>query len=482
MKRQALADIWRHAGPGWGSRPGIRSIAPVALPGFKQGVTPFYGGVAVICGANSSGKTRLLAALSTAMKDSDVSQVAVQADGIDPSKVAFLDTAWQLQRQVISLSGDDSLDDRKAQAGSKLVGEADLRRINYVLGDEIEKIEIFELDSTDDAPLLQALAEDHPTATLSAQFKEDVVPYFEVTARESTRGSLQLSQGELTVLTLYWALITTETGSLLVMDEPDAFLSPQSGRRVFDLIAHHAYKQNCPCVITSHSYLALSTLPVEHLLVLKRDLQRETTVEGGSKDLLWKVLQVGPTRQIVFAVEDEAGRQWLHALFRLLDFEHTEVSAVWNLKGDGNVLKVADFPSCDEADIAFWGVLDGDRRDKINVGQHVILPGSKSPEAVILDILRSGDSRIMGSGITASKVEEILATHIGEDPHEQVIALANGLGYELPSFRERIWTTWLLNTEEGQAELVKFGEALSAVALPSPRKAGQRQPVTSEPQ
>lgn len=477
MKRQAIADIWRHAGPGWGSRPRIRSLAPVALPGFKQGMTPLYGGVAVICGANSSGKTRLLAALTSAMKDSDVSQVAIEADDIEPSEVAFLDTAWQLQRQVISLSGDETLDDRKAQAGSKPVSDTDLRRINYVLGDEIEKIEIFELDSTDDAPLLQELGEDHPTAKLSAQFKEDVVPYFEVTARGSTRGSLQLSQGELTVLTLYWALITAETGSLLVMDEPDAFLSPKSGRRVFDLIAHHAYKQNCPCVITSHSYLALSTLPVEHLLVLKKDLQWDTTVETGTKDLLWKVLQVGPTRQIVFAVEDEAGRQWLHTLFRLIDFEHSEVSAIWNLKGDGNVLKLADFPSCDEADIAFWGVLDGDRRDKTNVGQHVILPGNKSPEAVILDIVRTGDARMMGNGITSSKVEEVLAMHVGEDPHEQVIALANGLGYDLPSFREQIWTTWLLGTEEGQAELAKFRDALSTVALPSPGKSGQKQKV-----
>lgn len=468
MKRQALADIWRHVGPGWGDKPSIHSLLPVDLPGFEQNRTPLYGGLSVICGANSSGKTRLLAALTTATKNPDTSEVAVDMSGIDPSKVAFLDTPWQLQRQIISLSGDESLDDRKAQAGARPVGVADLRLINYVLGDNIERIEIFELDSTDDTPLLQALAEDHPTASLSAEFKSDVVPYFEVTVRGSTRGSLQLSQGELTVLTLYWALITTEKGSLLVMDEPDAFLSPQSGRRVFDLIAHHAYKQNCPCVITSHSYLALATLPVEHLLILKRNLQRVTNIQPGTRDLLWKALQVGPTRKIVFAVEDEAGRQWLNALFRLLDFEHADVSVVWNMKGDSNVLKVAAFPSSDDADIVLWGVLDGDRRGEKNTGQYIILPGSKSPESVILDILGGGDTRIMRGRITSSKVEEILERHMGEDPHEQVIALAKGLGYDLPSFREQIWTTWLNDTEEGQAELVKFREALSAVGLPVP--------------
>ncbi|MEV7999722.1 ABC transporter ATP-binding protein [Pseudarthrobacter oxydans] len=466
MKRQAIADIWRHAGPGWGDNPGIRSITPIALAGFEEASATCHGGIAVVCGANSSGKTRLLAALTTAVRDSQTTVVDVETVGIDSDKVSFLDTAWQLQRQVISLSGDVTLPERKAQAGSFRVKESDLRRINYVLGDEIEAIKLFELDSTDDAPLLEDIAEAHPTAKLSVSFKEDVIPYFEVTARGLTRGSLQLSQGELTVLTLYWALISAEEGSLLVMDEPDAFLSPQSGRRVFDLIAHHAYEQKCPCVITSHSYLALSTLPVDHLLVLKTNLQRQTIVETGSKNALWKVLQVGPTRRVVFAVEDEAGRQWLHALFRLLDFEHSEVSAVWNVRGESNVALVANFPSGGEADIAFWGVLDGDRRDKRNTGQHMILPGSKSPEAVILDILKSGDARVMGQGITPEKVEEVLAAHTGEDPHEQVIAVAHRLGFDLPSFRERIWTAWLLETEDGQAELTKFGEALSAVTLP----------------
>ena len=153
-------------------------------------------------------------------------------------------------------------------------------------------------------------------------------------------------------------------------------------------------------------------------------------------------------------------------MFRLLDFEYTEVSAIWNVHGESNVAVVSNFPSEGEADLAFWGVLDGDRRDKKNSGRHLILPGSKSPEAVILDILRAGSSEMMGHGITPQKVAETLAAHIGEDPHEQVIALAHSMGFDLPSFRERIWTTWLLGTEDGQAELRRFKEALSSVTLP----------------
>lgn len=440
---------------------------PHALPGFESALVSCFGGLAVICGANSSGKTRLLAAVTTAVRDSDKSKINVETEGIEPAKVAFLDMAWQLQRQIISLSGDSTLSERMAQAGPRRVKDTDLRRINYVLGDNIEEINLYELDSTDDAPLLEDIAAVHPTAGLSVRYKEEVIPYFEVTARGETRGSLQLSQGELSVLTLYWALIRAEEGGLLVMDEPDAFLSPQASRRVYDLIAHHAYDKKCPCVITSHSYLALSTLPVDHLLVLKTDINRRTTLEIGSSNSLWKVLKVGPTRRIVFAVEDQAGRQWLNSLFRILDFKHTEVSAVWNVQGEDNVGKAANFPNSEDADIAIWGVLDGDRRNAKNTGQYLILPGDKSPEGVILDVVRSGDDRIMGQGITVSKIEEILAAHAGEDAHEQVIALANRLGFDLPSFRERIWTTWLLNTEDGQAALTKFEEALTTVELPS---------------
>lgn len=466
MKRQAVADAWRRVGVGWGESRLVESVSTSSFSGFHDDVSEIFGGLTVICGQNGSGKTRLLTAIAEAVTASTDEPVTVSCGEVDRSKVAYLDLSWQIQRQLRSIVADASLDERVEQAGAVSLKAVELRLLQFVLSDELEAIEIYELDSTDE-PVIEPVP--HPAIRLSQEFREDAIPYFVLTAGGDKRATPELSRGELSVLTLFWALRQMDVGGVLLVDEPDAYLSPQAARRAFDMVAHFVGTTKFHCVASSHSYLALSTLPSEHLLILERDVNRVTTISPATSASLWRTLRIAPVVQIVFAVEDAAGAQWLRTLFRLTDFEHADVSAIWIVAGDSGVRKFAELPAVKEGGgLRFWGVLDGDQRDSnANKGNFLLLPGAKSPEQMALDILAKGDASVLGEDIAPPRVLEVLSRHKGEDAHDKLLALANEFGFQMSTLRDRLLTDWLLKSDEGSVALVEFREGLQSVTGPA---------------
>ncbi|WP_326949830.1 AAA family ATPase [Amycolatopsis sp. NBC_01307] len=468
MKQAERNDVWRHVGSDWRETLRIVELDIRDMPGIEPGKVELTGGLSLLCGVNGSGKSRLLGAIADSVENGDSSKVHVETSE-QPTEVAYIDTFWLLQRQRISFGTDQSLDDRIQQAGFTSFRAPEVRLASYLLGRQYEKIDLAELESTDDTNEIEQ--ESHETSTVhrALTFRSDALPYFVTRRNGQDFTSLDLSQGELAGLTLIWAMRQVNKSSIIIIDEPETFMSPLSSKRSLDVVAFYVDKNRAPCLVTSHSYLGLAAVPKEHLVLLHPSSPGMVQLRNSDERTLWKTLRLAAPKAILFVVEDEAARQWLTFLLRSFDFPHLELVDIWIAGDSSKVRQAALFPDkCRGATMSIWGVLDGDEREKAKAkGNIIFLPGKVSPEQVILDTLTSESIEI--NGIARSKAQEMLAAHEGENPHDAILAIASDAGLAVAAFRHATLNTWLKETEDGQAAAAEFIESLNQVKLPELR-------------
>ena len=159
MRAARRQDAWRHVAE-WGIKSAVTAIETAGLAGFTAGRTNIPGGLALFCGVNSAGKTRLPASLFKSLQSFvDTGDPTVlgglEVSSTPPSGVTFLDSLWSAQRQRVSIGRDASVGDRIEQAGLTDLRSDQLRITKYLLGRDYEAIRVAELDSTDDEFFLE---------------------------------------------------------------------------------------------------------------------------------------------------------------------------------------------------------------------------------------------------------------------------------------------------------------------------------------
>jgi len=436
------------------------------LPGVVPSIVQVPGAICLICGANAAGKTRLLNAIASSLETGDQSIVALNGPSL-PSSVEMIDTFLLLQRQRISFGQDAELMERVGQAGLTAMRAADVRLASYMLGRSYDWIEVAEIDATDDAELL-SLVDSGSSSPAAFRFAPEVVPFFRVSVAGAEFDSRALSQGELAGLTLLWSLARHQDQAVICIEEPETFLSPQSAQRCLDVLAVFADRKGSIYFVNSHSYLGLSMAPPDHLLLLEPVSPGMVSGSAGTQGRLWSTLRVSPPKPIIFVVEDEAGAQWTGSLLARADFENRDLVGILIGGGVDPVRNAAKFPSDAQGSaIAVWGVLDGDERNRRIrgwSGNLLFLPGDSSPEKVLLNALEIDGLSLSGVDVAAARASS--AAHAGDDPHDQVIAIAQDLGLTVPVLRQAVWLAWLDQTEEGRRFEAEFRSALELVTLP----------------
>jgi ABC-type branched-subunit amino acid transport system ATPase component len=466
VKDVTRQDHWRRIEAKAGSSHAIDTIATKGGMGFGAFSYSISSPLQLIVGPNAYGKTRILTQLEAAVRG-DESVFTVQ-EALPGLVTAYVDVSWQIRRQMASIEADDALSERREQAPESSFVGRNLQDLSWALNQGLRRVAVYELDATDDLDTADQNTSEHAASRASRRFRPEAVPYFEVVYEDGrTVTSLDLSQGELALLTLFWALTTSDPGSVLFLDEPDTFLSPLAGSRALDIIARMTHEKSLQCFMTTHGYLSIAQVPTAHVAVAtRRTLDSGITLEPANADSLWRVLRIQPPLRFFLAVEDEAGIQLLRLLLRLQGVESSETIHIAKTGGSAGVRAVAQFPLHLHPQTEIFGVLDGDERDP-NKGKPykaIFLPSGDSPEELALAYLRiSPDSA--SESIDGALVSETLARVQGDNVHDQLSAVAEAVGAPLTTLREVTWTSWLLNTPEGAAALGDFGTSLVTIGL-----------------
>lgn len=458
MKDSQAQHSWRRLSEDWDGDFAFSGIETTSAAGFNASSVTLTGGLLVLAGVNSSGKSRMLRALERHVVTGSSDFASVHWSGGSPTGATYIDMFELVERQVQSVRNRSDFDSRLEEFGSTAFNAADLRELTFLVGRQYDSVQISEFDATyGEADMYN----DEPGQPLT--FRPEIAPIFRAERQGAFTDSRSLSRGELSAMTLLWVLQQAQRGEVLIWDEPDAFLSPVSAGRALDLIADRANKIKTPMAIASHGYLGLASTPQSLQAMLRLRTDGTSTLESPNEYALWQTLKVTPPRAVAFVVEDSTAKVLLSRLLTEAKYPFFDLAEIWTAGDSARVVAAAKFPNCTDAGIQIVGVVDGDAHNQVRRLENAFaLPGNESPETIVLRVLEVPAYRRK----RRSDIEKLLDGTMGKDPHNRVDLIARGLGLTSEQLVVEAHLWWIAKTDDGKAAFAVFRESALRVKPP----------------
>lgn len=221
--------------------------------------------ITVLVGPSGAGKSQLLTAVHRCLTSAEDSEVSAELDSGHAELVCrYVDPAEECFTVLSHVRSVDGLEAKRDAVERSALDTAWLKQFSYLLG------------------------RDYDTAAFTELGREDGVygrwRYYELTHRGRTYGPAEMSVGELAAFSVVMALKALRPGHVLLLDEPENFLSPRARARLADVLVESAAIRNKPVslVIASHSAELVERIPPTSLRLLGRHPVTGVTVEGVS--------------------------------------------------------------------------------------------------------------------------------------------------------------------------------------------------------
>ena len=238
--------------------------------------------------------------------------------------------------------------------------------------------------------------------------------------------------GELALLLGYWMVSRMPLGSIVLMEEPETFVSPRSQRRFADIVAKIALQRNLKVVATTHSPAFASRFSEDEITLVSRTSHIVSLHTPAPRAALETRLEMLSRARQIWFVEDLLAA-------RIAAFFSVEVSMPIDIFVAGNNNSVVAMSTGPRAygrpDVSFVGLLDGDERVRrgalpANVG---FLMSDVPPDRFICDLIMNASRDQMAEklGVQPHELELALASVEGQERHEALHILRNELGISL---------------------------------------------------
>ena len=450
MRDAAVTDVWRRfRDREYPTR--IDDAHFFDLRGVGEVHVTFKGGITAFCGGNGVGKTTILRAL----RDALWSDVAIVTDGSGSTPRAELQMVVGNRRrlQAVALaSGDGRSSD--PDVGFFDGGDLSVRLRRHFesqpsISELLESVEPHEATRDELADASYIIGRDYEALrTYEVDIGEaDEVPYFVAQWAGREYGTESMGQGELTALALLWVLRRTRASSILLLEEPDTFLTPRSQLAMFNVLARYSTQKAIWMALTTHSERILRRIPIQNVRLLFRSGGDRTQVcapDAATQYLLQ--LGVAPQKRAVVLVEDEMARElalgWI-AYFSPQLLHELDLIAVAN--GESEIRRALAFPKISSG-FKIVGLFDGDQREftEQTVWPYSFLPGNVSPEALMRSVIAS---RRVDFATRIGRSEHSVALALGAaeglDAHDWIYTLTRHVSVPISSVVSAFFAVWL---------------------------------------
>jgi predicted ATPase len=397
------------------------------IPGLQDASIDFTSPITAICGVNGTGKSSILRGLwATIDPDQalaipeilerlrDARSRAVlrvgkeratfelprssEASG-DPSiAVLHLDPATiaiQLQRRACEISG---LEDVLEALTPSVLEAKEVANLSSVLRKQYEHIKIYEIEDYDD---------------------EDPMPF--VLAREYGRDYdiRTMSLGEISVFVMYWRLTRVTRNSIVLLEEPETFLSPVSQGALLDYFAMNCVKKQLSIVLTTHSPQMFARLYPPQIKFVYRAAQGAMVAGEHSYNEMRKAVGIEPIFDRILLVEDRMAREFTLSILKKLDRSILLRTEVVDVGGYAQITRISG--ALPER-ITFFravGVYDGDVEGTVvDPRPHIFLPGGAIEVAFRGLFDTNLESLAARLGREAEQLAVVIAELSGADHHD----------------------------------------------------------------
>jgi len=278
--------------------------------------------VTVFAGPSGVGKTTLLRALWAAF-DLESARPTITASRKFSGGRAIVELIndGRVEAGEVVFSGSSPEAVQKTGLTATHVDGAGLTPVHQKAFCEFEGIE--EIVNGEGALNLDQQALDEISAILHRQYRsitlyevelEERVPFFEVVYGNDSYDSRTMGTGELSALYIWWAIRRAEPNTLLLLEEPEAFLSFGAQKTLADFVFSNIAKKKLLAVIGSHSAAFISRLPHECIVYLARSSVGINAIVDRPPPILLKAMGMQPPVTTVVFVEDTMAMLWLRSI------------------------------------------------------------------------------------------------------------------------------------------------------------------------
>jgi len=414
MRDARAADWMRRLRSGqWQGQVQLSRFAVDGVPSIGSLEIPIQSPLTVISGANGAGKTTLLRAMwaaldpdnaaSTIIADKKLSggsalvemsvdgerlmaEARFSADGPEPVStpavvVHHIDSAASTPLHQKAFGEFSSVDEIVNGAGPRELEALLLAEVSYIVHRQYRAVTVYEVE-------------------LGTQ-----VPFFEVAYGDDRYDSRTMGAGELAALYIWWAVVRAEPSSILLIEEPEAFLSSGSQKSLANFIIAQVVKKGLSCIISSHSSAFISPMPRECLTFFTRTPAGVRRIEDQPPPVVLKEMGIELFFNVFIFVEDSLGRLLCRAILEKYDPLLSRQVHIEQRNGDGEVISALKLLASLKTPIKFVGLFDGDLRGKVPnalTAYCAFLPGNDPIEALFRGVVEK-DPEGLGSRLNHSQ-------------------------------------------------------------------------------
>lgn len=426
----------------WASR--ITRFTVEDIPSLGTIEIPFSSPLTILSGANGAGKTTLLRALWATLDPSSAAPIVgtdsrlsagraslslvvgakaqdinatfplQQESGneLDGLEVMHIDPANEAQELRDLYLTFENLEELTNGLSAREMKPEELSEISYVTAREYRSMRLYEVEVGSDK----------------------VAPFFEVTYGNDSYDSRTMGTGEICALQTWWKLSRAAEGSIILMEEPEAFLSHICQNNLRDHIFAKIVDKKLVAIISSHSAPFVTAAPKESVAFLSRGVQGLEVVSSPVPPIVLKSVGVESPIIAVLFVEDNIGRLALKATLDKMDPSIARQIQVEIVHGDGNIVSILKLSKSFRGSLKFIGALDGDMGESVPSevrDQIFLLPGSEPLEKELRSLIEN-DFASVDTALGVANLRAIVDGLQGNEHHDwfSQLAVETGIGYD----------------------------------------------------
>jgi predicted ATPase len=355
--------------------------------------------------------------------------------------VTYINSSSDALRHQAQFCRFSATDDITNGYASRELKPEDLAEINYILKRDYRSIILYEVELDGEAP------------------------FFEVTYGDDRYDSRTMGAGEISALHIWWKLSRAEEQSILLIEEPEAFLSHACQQTVIDFIVSECVQKRICTVISSHSAPIISSLPKNSLQFLSRGQGGLEFVGDDPPPLLLKSVGIDPPIKAVAFVEDHAAKAFCRGALERLSPTLARKVAIDVRSGEGEITKALRLTAGFDLPIRFIGIYDGDREGDIPedvVTTSTFLPGGRPIEEIFRDLLQSKLDEF--EAISGTKnLRAIMNSLEGANIHDWYEEIAREIGLSKSQIFPILFSLWMNEAVNAVAAMALLERILALV-------------------
>ncbi len=438
-----------------------------------SGEVKFNTGITVICGLNGVGKSTIISCIKQSLGFPGYSIVTQEKghgvnnailhyqgnalyvnpdnsavdQGIDKQRLVYIDCSQSIEL-LKYWTEQSNIDEYLEQFESSELSDEQIKEVSWLVGKDYIACKSIEVDET----------------------KSYIPVFFEVTLAHCHYNSINMGLGEHFLMYIYYALNKMDNNSILIIEEPETFISILSQKRLMDYFAKVGTEKRISIIIATHSPHVLTMIKNDCIRIVgnaygKMIISTPNTNQETREHL---GVELAYNKTATVFVEDYVARLFLDVLLNEEAPMIRKTVDIVSVDGYEGITKRLSFNDREYMSHILIGVYDEDMKDKIEVDTKwpiFFLPIDKCVEIEINEFLKVEENAkkicntISGS---LSKMYLSISKRVGEDHHDWFLDLCRDLNVNPIDF---IWAFYSIWKDEHKEEIDTFVEGIESVVL-----------------